>query len=119
MPGQYIGDGSHLMARRPVFRHDHTGELVQVSFNNADRAPFLLPADEMDRFYEALRASRRSPTTTDCSGAAPTHPGDAMLFDNWRVLHGRTSYTGHRHLCGAYVNREDYESRLRLATVGT
>jgi trimethyllysine dioxygenase len=42
-------------------------------------------------------------------------PGEAMLFDNWRVLHGRTAYTGHRHLCGGYVNREDYESRLRLA----
>jgi hypothetical protein len=29
------------------------------------------------------------------------------------VLHGRTAYSGHRHLCGAYVNREDFESRLR------
>ena len=56
IPGQYIGDGSHLMAARPVFRHDHTGELVQVSFNNADRAPFLLPHDEMHAVYEALRA---------------------------------------------------------------
>ncbi|HEY7626453.1 MAG TPA: TauD/TfdA family dioxygenase, partial [Ilumatobacteraceae bacterium] len=24
IPGQYIGDGSHLMSARPVFRHDHT-----------------------------------------------------------------------------------------------
>ena len=31
------------MAARPVLRHDHNGKLVQVSFNNADRAPFLLP----------------------------------------------------------------------------
>jgi trimethyllysine dioxygenase len=37
-----------------------------------------------------------------------------MLFDNWRVLHGRAAYTGHRHLCGAYVNREDFESRRRV-----
>ena len=56
VPGQYIGDGSHLMASRPVFRHDRAGELVQVSFNNADRAPFLLPAPEMELFYDALRA---------------------------------------------------------------
>ena len=56
VPGQYIGDGSHLVAARPVFRHDDTGALVQVSFNNADRAPFLLPADEMKRFYDAMRA---------------------------------------------------------------
>ncbi|MBI5088352.1 MAG: TauD/TfdA family dioxygenase, partial [Actinobacteria bacterium] len=56
IPGQYIGDGSHLMAARPVLRHDHTGSLVQVSFNNADRAPFLLPPDEMVELYDALRA---------------------------------------------------------------
>jgi trimethyllysine dioxygenase len=115
VPGQYIGDGAHLMASRPVFRHDQTGELVQVSFNNADRAPFLLPADEMEQFYEALRAFEALANDHRLQWRRVNPPGDAMLFDNWRVLHGRTSYTGRRHLCGAYVNREDYESRLRLA----
>ena len=40
-------------------------------------------------------------------------PGEAMLFDNWRVLHGRKAYSGTRTLCGAYLNHEDFESRLR------
>lgn len=115
VPGQYIGDGAHLMARRPVFRHDRDGELVQVSFNNADRAPFLLPATEMDRFYAALRAFEALANDHRLQWRRVNPPGEAMLFDNWRVLHGRTAYTGHRHLCGAYVNHEDYESRLRLA----
>jgi trimethyllysine dioxygenase len=115
VPGQYIGDGSHLMASRPVFRHDRSGELVQVSFNNADRAPFLLPAPDMDRFYEALRAFEALVNDHRLQWRRVNPPGDAMLFDNWRVLHGRTAYTGHRHLCGAYINHEDYESRLRLA----
>ena len=115
VPGQYIGDGAHLMASRPVFRHDASGELVQVSFNNGDRAPFLLPADEMERFYEALRAFEALANDHRLQWRRVNPPGEAMLFDNWRVLHGRTAYTGHRHLCGAYVNREDYESRLRLA----
>lgn len=115
VPGQYVGDGSHLVAARPVLRHDHTGELVQVSFNNADRAPFLLPADEMERFYEALRAFEALANDHRLQWRRVNPPGEAMLFDNWRVLHGRTAYTGHRHLCGAYVNREDFESRLRTA----
>ena len=42
-------------------------------------------------------------------------PGEALLFDNWRVLHGRAAYTGHRRLCGGYVNREDVESRRRVS----
>jgi trimethyllysine dioxygenase len=41
-------------------------------------------------------------------------PGEAMLFDNWRVLHGRKAYAGKRTLCGAYLNHEDFESRLRM-----
>lgn len=114
VPGQYIGDGSHLMAGRPVFRHDHLGTLVQVSFNNGDRAPFLLPPAQMDAFYEALRAFEALANDHALQWRRVNRPGTAMLFDNWRVLHGRAAYTGHRHLCGAYVNREDYESRRRL-----
>ena len=90
VPGQYIGDGSHLVAARPVFRHDDTGVLVQVSFNNADRAPFLLPAEEMKRFYDAIRAFEARANDHRMQWRRVLSPGSAMLFDNWRVLHGRT-----------------------------
>ncbi len=114
VPGQYIGDGAHLRSARPVFRQDRHGELVQVSFNNADRAPFLLPVDEMDAFYSALRAFEALANDPTLQWRRVNPPGEAMLFDNWRVLHGRSAYTGHRHLCGGYVNREDFESRRRV-----
>ena len=114
IPGQYIGDGSHLMASRPVFRHDHRGDLVQVSYNNADRAPFLLPPDEMTALYAALRAFDDLANHPSMQWVHVLRPGEALLFDNWRVLHGRGSYTGRRTLCGGYLNREDVESRLRL-----
>jgi len=113
VPGQYLGDGAHLIACRPVFRHDHLGSLVQVSFNNADRAPFLLPPDEMEQFYEALRAFEALANDASLQWRRVIRPGTAILFDNWRVLHGRAAYTGHRHLCGAYLNHEDFESRRR------
>ena len=115
IPGQYLGDGAHLRAARPVFRLDHDGELVQVSFNNADRAPFVLPHDEMVALYDALRAFDLMANDRSFQWRHVLRPGEAMLFDNWRVLHGRTAYTGTRRLCGAYLNHEDFESRLRLA----
>ena len=115
IPGQYIGDGSHLMAARPVFRHDHTGELVQVSFNDADRAPFALPHDEMVAVYDALRAFDLLANDPASQWRHVLRPGEALLFDNWRVLHGRTAYRGQRRLCGAYFNHEDFESHLRQA----
>lgn len=114
VPGQYVGDGVHLMASRPVLRHRRDGVLEQVSFNNADRAPFTLPADEMKMFYDALRAFEARLNDERLQWRRVNPPGDAMLFDNWRVLHGRLAYTGHRHLCGCYVNREDFLSRRRM-----
>jgi trimethyllysine dioxygenase len=113
IPGQYIGDGSHLMAARPVFRGDHNGTLVQVSYNNSDRAPFLLPADDMARLYAALRAFDQLANRESMQWKHVLKPGEALLFDNWRTLHGRHAYSGRRTMCGAYLNHEDFESRLR------
>jgi trimethyllysine dioxygenase len=111
--GQYIGDGAHLMATRPVLRHDQ-GRLVQVTFNNYDRAPFRLPDAEMRAFYEALKAFEGLANDPRLQWRHPLRPGEVLLFDNWRVLHGRAAYQGERRLCGTYLNREDFESRLRL-----
>jgi trimethyllysine dioxygenase len=111
--GQYIGDGVHLMASRPVLRHEH-GQLVQVSFNNYDRAPFRLPDQEMRAFYRALKAFEALANSRHLQWRHPLRPGEVLLFDNWRTLHGRAAYRGGRRLCGAYLNREDFESRLRL-----
>ncbi|MDO8389599.1 MAG: trimethyllysine dioxygenase [Actinomycetota bacterium] len=113
VPGQYVGDGSHLVAARPVFRHDHTGRLVQVSFNNYDRAPFLLAEGDMIAFYDALRVFEELANDPSMQWRHVLRPGEALLLDNWRVLHGRAAYTGERKMCGCYFNREDVESRLR------
>lgn len=119
VPGQYLGDGAHLMSARPVFRHDHTGRLVQVSFNNYDRAPFLLGEDEMIAFYDAVRVFDELANEPSMQWRHVLQPGEAMLFDNWRVLHGRAAYTGRRRMCGGYLNREDVESRLRQIPIAT
>jgi len=38
-------------------------------------------------------------------------PGSVLVFDNWRLLHAREAYVGYRRLAGAYLNREDVDSR--------
>lgn len=116
VPGHYLEEGVHLRAERPVLRHDPAGRLVQVSFNNHDRAPFMLPEPEMAAFYRALKRFWRK--LDDPAYQLRTHldPGRALVFDNWRVLHGRLAYRGKRTLCGCYLNHEDFESRQRVVT---
>ena len=114
--GQYIDHekGIHLMAKRPVFRLDSSGRLVQVSFNHLDRAPLFLPAPELQAFYRAYGAFARLANDRRLQYRRRLEPGSLVLFDNWRLLHARDSYQGYRRLAGAYLNKEDVESRLRV-----
>ena len=113
VPGHYIGENIHLQTHRSVFRTNSDGEVLQVSFNNHDRAPFRLQEDEMARFYEAYGIFYRLAHQSRRQFQYCLNPGTILTFDNWRLLHGRASLTGYRQLCGGYHNREDFESRLR------
>ncbi|WP_374653314.1 trimethyllysine dioxygenase [Dongia sp.] len=116
VPGQYIDHerGIHLMARRPALREDSTGRLVQVSFNNLDRAPFALEPAFMAKFQQAYAAFARLAGERSLQYRRRLAPGSVVLFDNWRLLHARDAYSGYRRLAGAYLNKEDVESRLRV-----
>lgn len=116
VPGQYIDHerGVHLLARRPLFRLDSRGRLVQVSYNNLDRAPFALAPERMRRFYDAYGRFAELANDRALQYRRQLLPGAIVLFDNWRVLHARDAYSGYRRLAGAYLNKEDVESRLRV-----
>ena len=114
VPGEYLGDGVHLLARHPVLGLDGTGGLRRVCFNNFDRAPFRPRPEVTEAFYAALRRFHALLSDEAFHLRLQLRPGLAVLFDNWRVLHARTGFTGHRHMAGFYLNREDLESRLRL-----
>lgn len=112
--GRYIEPGVHLQAERPPFRLDGSGRLLQVSFNNYDRAP-MLPVDEwVETVIEAYGAFNELVSDPSRQINLGWKPGRVMIIDNWRVLHGRTAFTGARRFLGCYLNHEDLESALRV-----
>ena len=113
VPGRYIEPGVHLRTERPVFRLDQQRRLRQVSFNNYDRAPFFLGPERMRAFYRAYRDFHARIVDRANWQTIPLRPGMALIFDNWRLLHGRLGYFGKRVFCGCYHNHEDFESALR------
>jgi len=115
VPGRYIKSDVYLKTHRPVFRVNNDGKVLQVSFNNHDRAPFRLEHDEMESFYEAYGIFHRLAHNKERHFEFLLEPGNILTFDNWRLLHGRAALTGYRQLCGGYHNREDFESRIRLS----
>ncbi len=118
VPAHYIEPGVELRASRPAIVVDRAGAVRQISMNNYDRSPMWLPPDQMRAFYRAY--GRLHDLANDRSRwlTIGLSPGDVLINDNWRILHGRLGYSGSRRLIGCYLNREDFESRLRTV-VGT
>lgn len=112
--GHYIEPGVHMRAQRPLLRLDAAGELAQVSFNNYDRAPSLLAADEWRQFHQAYQLFHTYANEPANWVKIPLRPGTALIFDNWRNLHGRMAYVGKRVFYGCYHSKATFESKLRV-----
>lgn len=100
----------------PILNHDPmTGRLYQVRYNNDDRSTLSrLSPEEVERFYDALRKWNKVLEEPASEFWTALTPGRVMIFDNWRCLHGRAAFVGHRRLCGVYLNWDDYRSRARV-----
>ncbi|KAK9761770.1 hypothetical protein K7432_013088 [Basidiobolus ranarum] len=100
----------------PILNHDPmTGELYQIRFNNDDRSTLdYLAGEDVERFYKALRNWNDILRQPQSEYQIQLEPGRVVVFNNWRVLHGRTAFVGHRRLIGCYLNWDDYNSKLKV-----
>ena len=106
-----------LSAERPLLQLNLRGELVAVHFNNRSIAPLGLSPDRMSSFYLAYRELAKLIQSPDFEFRIKLQNGDAVMFDNHRILHGRTAFNADRcprHLQGCYVNRDSVFSNLRV-----
>ncbi len=114
VPAHYLEPGVHLRAERPPFRLNAKGGLVQITFNNYDRAPMHLPDADDERFRHAYGLFHQHAMNQDNWIKIPLRPGLLLIFNNWRNLHGRMGYVGKRVFCGCYQSRWTFESKLRV-----
>ena len=114
VPGKYIGDGVILEAKRPIFRVDKN-ELIQVSFNNYDRTEFRIDETLTVKFYEAIKKFDNLVNLKEFQWRHILKPGELLIFNNWRILHGRGSFNGKRKMAGCYINMEDFRSRCKIS----
>ena len=69
--------------------------------------------DFVETFYKAISAFRELLHDDEQEMFYQLRPGQLLLFDKWRVLHSRTSFTGERRMCGAYYSKDDFISRYK------
>jgi len=103
-----------LSTHEPVLRFDASGDLDQFRYNEYDRGD-LAPGEWYDSTFlphwRALVEQVNAPAHVE---HVRLEPGQCLVVDNQRVLHGRTPFDGGvREMVGCYVGRDEYESRLR------
>ncbi|OCK83340.1 Trimethyllysine dioxygenase [Lepidopterella palustris CBS 459.81] len=114
-------DGISIQPYRafPVLLHDpNTHHLVQVRWNSSDRAAVDMPLEEVQRWYDAAEKWSNLLRAPESEYWCQLMPGRVLVFDNWRVLHGRSAFTGKRRVCGGYINRDDYISKFKMLYLG-
>ncbi|KAH8595859.1 hypothetical protein B0O99DRAFT_571411 [Bisporella sp. PMI_857] len=96
----------------------HEAALLQVRWNNDDRGVVEVRDDpehvsSAELWYLAARKWDAILKREHMQYRPRLEPGRPIIFDNWRVLHGRAAFTGKRRMCGGYINRDDWISRWR------
>lgn len=117
VPFRFHDRETDIRARKTVISCTETGAVTEICFN-AHLADILdLEASVIPRFYRAYRRFMEMTRDPAYGIALKLRGGEMVVFDNRRVLHGREAFdpsTGYRHLHGCYVDRGEWDSRIRV-----
>ncbi|XP_006876908.1 PREDICTED: trimethyllysine dioxygenase, mitochondrial [Chrysochloris asiatica] len=107
---------NHMIGAGPLLNiYPWNKELYLIRYNNYDRAVInTVPYDVVHRWYAAHRTLTKELRRPENEFWVKLKPGRVLFIDNWRVLHGRESFTGYRQLCGCYLTRDDMLNTARL-----
>ena len=143
VPYHHTEPATVMAFSRPVISLGDRGEVTAFHFNNDDRAPFtpILPPygggsssgasgasappaldptffkpSLVPTFYAHLRVLLSALRSPSAEVWVPLQPGTLLIFDNTRVLHGRSALSSSscgRVLTGAYMDADTWRGRLR------
>jgi gamma-butyrobetaine dioxygenase len=134
LPFRYDGPTAVLACRAPVISVDDEGAVTQVRWNGRGLQPPDMAPAEIGALYRALAAFGEVLDAPELAVSLRLAPGDCLIFDNTRVLHGRSAYraetdgsgpagmgphlagksAGGRHLQGCYVDMDGLRSTLEV-----
>ena len=114
VPFLYRSKDAELYAERGRWIRSRNcgGEVSAVHYNNRSIAPLRIAARDARPFYSAYRRFAALLRDSRFQLQLRLRDGDLAVFDNQRILHGRTAFTSAkhpRHLRGCYL-----DSRQRL-----
>jgi gamma-butyrobetaine dioxygenase len=114
---KYIDVDAELTASAPLIELDLAGDLKAIHFSpRLDFVPLFAP-ERLDAYYRARQLFDHRLRAPDFEIRFLLKTGDLVMFDNCRLLHGRTAFDpseGLRHLQGCYIDIDGPRSLYRV-----
>jgi len=96
---------------------DDEGNFIQIRFSNRlDLVPHQSP-DKLAKYYDAKRIFHGMINSDKYLIKFRLPAGGLLIMDNYRLLHGRTSFNtaeGSRFLQGLYIDHDSIESKYKI-----
>ena len=119
LPFHYKSEDLYLKAHGPIINLDpFNGTVSKIRFNTYDMQTLdWMSYNDVAQYYKALKAFTRLTCAPENQLWFKLVPGLLLIMGNWRVLHGRSSFTGKRSMHGCYVNGDDFFGKYRAKAV--
>ncbi len=103
--------------RAPIIGISPNGKFSSIRLTAFSRDPLQVDSQLVEPSYRALRRFLDLMEEPRFRMVYAFAPGDLVMFDNLRVMHGRNSYdlaSGDRHLQGIYLDRDSARAKRRV-----
>ena len=113
---RYLDKGSaDLEATSPLIETNPQGEVIAFRYNSRSAQTFTFSSEIMADYYNAYRLLGELLHEPEARIEFRLDAGQLIIFDNQRVLHGRSAYEeGFRHLQGCYADKDSLQSLIRV-----
>ena len=113
---QFIDQKVVLEDWAEMIQLDELGDFKQVRFSpRLDFVP-LMDKEKLELYYAARKKISKLYNSDKYRIEFKLKPGDLLMMDNYRLLHGRTTYDaneGNRFLQGCYIDYDSTEGKLK------
>ena len=100
-----------------IIKLSERGEFKQIKYSNRLDFVFYQDPEKLEEFYAAKRIMHEMINSKKYILQFHLDPGDLIIMNNYRTLHGRTSYNtseGNRWLQGLYIDHDSAESKYKI-----
>jgi gamma-butyrobetaine dioxygenase len=112
---EFSDANTYLTARQPLIKCSG-GAVEAIHYNNRSMAPLEIADGNIPQFYRAYRAFAKILRETLQTLTTSLSAGEAVVFNNRRILHGRTAFppNDQRLLQGCYLEHDGLLSRIAV-----